>query len=1023
MIDLTSATPPKTSEKTSKQDSSSSSGKKMKQLRLPFTPVNLVSSITQLYNVIIPISKLQVQVSPGTAKRKRSEDTSNDGTPNKVIIKDRQDTAEKHEEKREEKHCTPRRVQTVFLGKGKSETGTSPGAKKKISLPKKDPKKDQNGMTEAKSKDQNECKEAAKDQNGKSKENSNANDGLMSQSAEPEKTSKDASDKKKDVIHHKATEASPQPSEVVVKDRITSLKVEAAVLAVTCNELNEEMNAAADAKDFLRAASLKEEIDEKLAEKEALLAAAESTDLNRMNAALAKAAANRAPVKPSTSKKRTAMPSQKEGGDSTSKVAKKLTPKQEARKAELQRKKDEKEKEKEDKAKEKEEKKKDKELKKEQEKLKKEEEKKMKEQQREEERKRKEEEKEAEKKAKEEVKKEKEAKKEAEKLAKEEEKRKKEEEKKKMEETEKAKAAKEAMSFKKFFFKRAEEKKEAETPCTAPNHLQQFRVKANMRLAPSRRSPLDQKERETLENALQVEAAGKLFLDDLNHRKARQSTKTWPAEDTAAEDAEEVEIIEEEEEASGKILMAAEEEEAKVKQRVHCKFLQFYDNVRPAYRGTWSKQSTQVTGRRPFGKDSAILDYDYDSEADWEEEPEEGDSLSDEEKDKEEDEEDAEEEEDDGFFVDHGVLDKDEMHLDDEDDDGEEGGGGGAIEYDEELEQKKQRLRAQEFEEGHKKKVSKIKPRIFGCFWMGEERANDAAATQLLKLLSPFAAVPLGVTPIKLATESDEAGDEHGQSAEGKGKRMKSFPEEAVKDLIRLVHVNTNSKGKLAKEFAAFLKGGMADDESNTGTPSCSSVGGLAIIKIIDKIIDIAKYKSYEGEGPMQGKSCWVVKPEVLDKYDMKNVPVPNAWQYSAIKPRRRSDIKEAKIPKPQEQSPPVPEKKNAASGPSSIQSLFHKMEEAKKQTHEECQVVAEITKPQDNQNEQVKEVDDDKITVAKPEKVKEPAKEKKRMAITTLFSKKSNEQSTVSTLSNPPEKKRVALQTLSSKKAGGKSE
>lgn len=35
-------------------------------------------------------------------------------------------------------------------------------------------------------------------------------------------------------------------------------------------------------------------------------------------------------------------------------------------------------------------------------------------------------------------------------------------------------------------------------------------------------------------------------------------------------------------------------------------------------RGTFSKRSRFVTGRRPLGRDER-LDYDYDSEAEWEE--------------------------------------------------------------------------------------------------------------------------------------------------------------------------------------------------------------------------------------------------------------------------------------------------------------------------------------------------------------------------------------------------------------------
>ncbi|KAI8640695.1 chromatin assembly factor 1 subunit A-domain-containing protein [Parasitella parasitica] len=50
------------------------------------------------------------------------------------------------------------------------------------------------------------------------------------------------------------------------------------------------------------------------------------------------------------------------------------------------------------------------------------------------------------------------------------------------------------------------------------------------------------------------------------------------------------------------------------------KLLQYHEDVRPAYFGTWTKgissQRTVVTGQRPFAKDTA-LDYDYDSEAEW----------------------------------------------------------------------------------------------------------------------------------------------------------------------------------------------------------------------------------------------------------------------------------------------------------------------------------------------------------------------------------------------------------------------
>ena len=42
--------------------------------------------------------------------------------------------------------------------------------------------------------------------------------------------------------------------------------------------------------------------------------------------------------------------------------------------------------------------------------------------------------------------------------------------------------------------------------------------------------------------------------------------------------------------------------------------------------GTWSKISKVVTPRTPFGRDGAVLNYEHDSEAEWEEEPDDEDA-------------------------------------------------------------------------------------------------------------------------------------------------------------------------------------------------------------------------------------------------------------------------------------------------------------------------------------------------------------------------------------------------------------
>lgn len=70
------------------------------------------------------------------------------------------------------------------------------------------------------------------------------------------------------------------------------------------------------------------------------------------------------------------------------------------------------------------------------------------------------------------------------------------------------------------------------------------------------------------------------------------------------------------------------------------KFLQFKEDHRPAFWGTFSKKSKKINGRRPLTKDEDLFDYDYDSEAEWEEA--DGEEINSEEE--EEEEEESEEE-------------------------------------------------------------------------------------------------------------------------------------------------------------------------------------------------------------------------------------------------------------------------------------------------------------------------------------------------------------------------------------------
>ncbi|KAG0232345.1 Chromatin assembly factor 1, subunit A [Mortierella sp. GBA43] len=89
------------------------------------------------------------------------------------------------------------------------------------------------------------------------------------------------------------------------------------------------------------------------------------------------------------------------------------------------------------------------------------------------------------------------------------------------------------------------------------------------------------------------------------------------------------------------------------------RLVQFAENYRPAYYGTWSKRSKCITGRRFLSKDTDLIEYDFDSEAEWEEDEEGEECKSD---DDEEDPDDvgSDQDEEDDWLVPEGYLSEDE---------------------------------------------------------------------------------------------------------------------------------------------------------------------------------------------------------------------------------------------------------------------------------------------------------------------------------------------------------------------------
>ncbi|VDN22899.1 unnamed protein product [Cylicostephanus goldi] len=60
---------------------------------------------------------------------------------------------------------------------------------------------------------------------------------------------------------------------------------------------------------------------------------------------------------------------------------------------------------------------------------------------------------------------------------------------------------------------------------------------------------------------------------------------------------------------------------------MRAKLYQFHDNYRPPYYGTWRTRSKVITGRRPFSNVEEKIDYEVDSDAEWEEEPSDADEC------------------------------------------------------------------------------------------------------------------------------------------------------------------------------------------------------------------------------------------------------------------------------------------------------------------------------------------------------------------------------------------------------------
>ncbi|XP_043259612.1 chromatin assembly factor 1 subunit A-like [Colletes gigas] len=469
-----------------------------------------------------------------------------------------------------------------------------------------------------------------------------------------------------------------------------------------------------------------------------------------------------------------------------------------------------------------------------------------------------------------------------EKQAKDEERKKREEEKRKKEE-EKLEAErrkqKAASNFTSFFVAKKQEKSVEEETTTEAKYFMPFEVKADMKLAPICRRALNEQEKSSLDEKHDKGDAGKsdLYISEIKSKKLvpRKSTKTWPFE--AKDD---VVILDEETDGISNIVKQSIDIE---KQRT--KLLQFSENRRPPYRGTWRKQSRSINPRKPFSKDTKWFNYDVDSDEEWDEE-EPGESLhgSDDER-NEENPDDNEYDVDNEFMVPHGYLSDEELRADDEE----------KIDMSPETQKFKLKALGEQFETERKTQTSRLEPKIIGCVWRGPENTFLGNIPQRTMDFLSAHEVWVRQVPVTLQTSNEnEAANECGAFTSSASASKRKVPDKALPQLIRLTHGNTYSTKFLVREFMSYWS-----KENNKNQISKSN--------LFRKIREIGKWMACPEEGPMYQKSCWYVPENIRKKYLSEDLPLPNRWSYNLVPPRK-SDVAEAadKLEKDEKKNSPL---------------------------------------------------------------------------------------------------------------------
>ncbi|XP_073910463.1 chromatin assembly factor 1 subunit A isoform X2 [Castor canadensis] len=425
-----------------------------------------------------------------------------------------------------------------------------------------------------------------------------------------------------------------------------------------------------------------------------------------------------------------------------------------------------------------------------------------------------------------------------------EEKRKKEEEKRLREEEKRIKAEKAEITR---FFQKPKTPQAPKTLAGSCGKFAPFEIKEHMVLAPRCRAAFNQDLCDRLDQLLRQQSGDFSYLKDLKSRQPLTSGPTRTCSHNAGMFNSDVVIVE----SSKGDGMPERRKFGRMK------LLQFSENHRPAYWGTWNKKTVVIRPRDPWAQDKKLLDYEVDSDDEWEEE-EPGESLSHSEGD-DDDEVGEDEDEDDGFFVPHGYLSEDE----------------GVTEEctDPENHKVRQKLKAKEWDEflAKGKRFRILQPVKIGCVWAAE---SDSCASADLKLLQQFAACLLETMPPE-------------EEPTPKASKREKRDQQILAQLLPLLHGNVNGSKVIIREFQEHCRRGLLSPGGTHSPPSPASSHPPSPTAAEDAtaVPSKARLKRIISENSVYEKRpdfrmCWYVHPQVLKSFDQEHLPVPCQWSY-----------------------------------------------------------------------------------------------------------------------------------------------